>query len=120
MKSLKRLKISDNEITDISVIQDMEKLNDLDISANKIKDISDLQDKKYISYLNISNNDIEDIIENVDSLRFMFELEELKANNNKIDHIKALKKLDLNTIDISSIEKNVNLNTTYKRRVQHG
>ena len=52
-KNLKQLNISNNEITDISVLKNLNKLEYLDISCNEIKDISVLKNLNNLKILQI-------------------------------------------------------------------
>ena len=61
LNNMKKLSLSNNEITDVSKISGMVSLEYLDISGNKIQDINPLNNLRNITDLNVSDNDISDV-----------------------------------------------------------
>ena len=88
-KKLEKVSLLDNEIEDISPLQDLVNLKHLNLGANSIKDISALKGLKKLEYLYIWNNNITDI----SPLQDLTELKELSLLNNKITDISPLQNL---------------------------
>lgn len=60
-KNLKKLKLNENEISDISYLKDLDKLEYLEISRNRIVDIKPLEGLTNLTFLKLYNNWIEDL-----------------------------------------------------------
>jgi len=95
INKITELDLSVNQLTDISVLKHLKKLELLSIENNKITDISALKDLKNIRELNISNNQIKDIsvIQNFKELETL-DIESLKLESDQIQYIKNLKNLN--------------------------
>ena len=91
LQNLEELKIFDNYVEDITSLKNLKSLRVVDLGKNIIKDISPLRGLNNIEYLNLRNNNISDIapLEDVINLRF------LDVSGNKIHDISFLKKLHL-------------------------
>lgn len=60
-KNLKKLKLNENEISDISYLKDLDKLEYLEISRNRIVDLKPLEGLTNLTFLKLYNNWIEDL-----------------------------------------------------------
>lgn len=60
-KNLEKLKVNENEISDINPLKGLIKLKYLEIQRNRIVDISPLKDLKNLEFLKLYNNLIEDV-----------------------------------------------------------
>jgi len=102
---LKELNLSENEISDISVLKDLQQLIHLDLSENEISDISVLKDLKQLTFLNLYDNQISDISAFAD----LNKLASLELSNipsfdfSLIKDLKQLTSLTLWECDISDI-----------------
>ncbi|PHR56507.1 MAG: hypothetical protein COA44_07815 [Arcobacter sp.] len=91
------LRLSYDNLTDISPLKYFKGLSKLDISRNKITDISVLSKFKMLKKLNISHNPITDI----SPLNTLYNLEELSMKNDYLRDISSIKKLQkLKTLTI--------------------
>ena len=88
-KNLMFLYVNGTKITDISPLENLDKLEGLDLSSNWISDISKLP--KNLVWLTLDNNQVEDI----SVLAKMPRLYELSLLNNDISSIPDLSELDL-------------------------
>ena len=88
------LNLYNNELTDISNIKYLNKLETLNISFNKIEDISVIKDLNSLKILHIGDNKIEDI----SVIQYLIELNSLNINylklkSDQIQYIKLLNNL---------------------------
>ena len=60
-KNLKKLKLNENEISDISPLKNLIKLEYLEIQRNRIVDVNPLKNLTNLKFLKLYNNLIEDI-----------------------------------------------------------
>jgi internalin A len=109
LTSLEKLNLSDNQISDISPLKNLISLTGLSLSNNQIIDISPLKDLSSLRELQLASNEIIDI----SPLRDLNCLTELQLVGNKIIDIFPLRELnylillllsDNQIIDISSIK----------------
>ena len=61
-KNLKKLKLNENEISDISPLKNLTKLEYLEIQRNRIVDVNPLKNLTNLKFLKLYNNLIEDIV----------------------------------------------------------
>ncbi|NLU31443.1 MAG: hypothetical protein GXX04_02310 [Clostridiaceae bacterium] len=110
-KNLAKLNLSNNRISDISLLKELKKLRELDLSGNMISDISPLGGMKYMRKLCLSENRISDIsvlkgmpildvldlsgndISDISSLEGLKDLKELDLSNNMISNISIIRNL---------------------------
>lgn len=112
-KNLEKLKLNENEISDISPLKDLTKLKYLEIQRNRIVDIKPLENLKNLTFLKLYNNLIEDItplsnLTNLTGLDLHYNVtvegdESHKKISKGITDISALKNLkNLTFLDISA------------------
>jgi len=103
-----------NQISDITPLQSLSKLDKLWMYSNQISDITSLQSLNSLHFLSLNYNEISDI----SPLRSMTDLRELSLWENQIDDITALQSMQyLNTlhlnynniVDISPLQELLNL-----------
>lgn len=83
------LNLSDNQISDISILEEFTSLVNLNLSNNKISDISVIKKLPLLEYLRGSNNQISDI----SMLEGLSKLTSLSLDSNKITNILSLKNM---------------------------
>ena len=91
-----QIQLSNNNISDISILQYFDNIIILEAENNSISDISGLSGLKKLSVINLSNNQISDIT----SLQNLENLNTLYLDNNKITSPKIFK--DLNYLTLSN------------------
>lgn len=97
-KKLEFLKLSNNLISDVSEIGNVVSLNILDLSDNQIRDIHPLFSLRKLEVLSLSNNQIKEIT----GIEALINVSILYLNGNQIDHVECLYGLDnLVYLDIS-------------------
>lgn len=112
-KNLKQLKLNENEISDISYLKDLYKLEYLEISRNRIVDLKPLENLTNLTFLKLYNNWIEDVtpLKNLTNLTGLDVhnnvrqkmVDGKRVNSNGISDISALKDLTkLNFLDVSA------------------
>lgn len=112
-KNLRKLKVNENEIADITPLKNLTKLEYLEIQRNRIVDINPLKNLTNLTFLKLYNNLIEDItplsnLTNLTGLDLHYNVtvegDELHKNISKgITDISALKNLkNLTFLDISA------------------
>ena len=112
-KNLKKLKLNENEISDISPLKNLTKLEYLEIQRNRIVDINPLKNLTNLKFLKLYNNLIEDIaplsnLTNLTGLDLHYNVtvggdESHKIISKRITDISALKNLKkLEFLDISA------------------
>lgn len=112
-KNLEKLKLNENEISDISPLKDLTKLKYLEIQRNRIVDLKPLENLKNLEFLKLYNNLIEDItplsnLTNLTGLDLHYNVtvegdESHKKISKGITDISALKNLkNLTFLDISA------------------
>lgn len=112
-KNLKKLKLNENEISDISPLKNLTKLEYLEIQRNRIVDINPLKNLTNLKFLKLYNNLIEDIaplsnLTNLTGLDLHYNVtvggdESHKIISKGITDISALKNLKkLEFLDISA------------------
>ena len=96
---LSSLVLSNNNISDISILEKLSTLENLDISGNNISDISKLKNNTKMKTLNISNNNISDmsVVQ-----KFSDTLNTLNASKNKIENISIIRTLSLTELNLAS------------------
>lgn len=97
-KSLMKLDLENNEITDLAPIRELKLLQSIDLASNKIQSLEPISGLTAVQYLHIANNGIEDL----GPLSGMVKMQSLYASGNKfkkLEPILPLKKLW--TLDIS-------------------
>jgi len=87
--NLTRIKLSSNQIVDISALSDLKKLKHIGLSYNQIVDISALRELKNLVHLNLLSNEIADI----SALKDLTNLTELYLSENQIKDISTFKDL---------------------------
>lgn len=97
-KSLRKLDLSFNKISDLSEITKLINLQELIVNDNQIKDLTGLNGVKTLKKLDVSNNFISDIT----PLTSLKSLVELDVNNNRVKSVSKLSELpELKVLDIS-------------------
>ncbi|MEJ6951858.1 leucine-rich repeat domain-containing protein [Natronospora cellulosivora (SeqCode)] len=96
LSKLEELVIPSNIIEDISPLAELRNLRILDITNNQVEDISSLSELANLNYLFISHNQILDI----SPLSNLINLSRLNSSSNQVSDIFALKKLE-NLTEIS-------------------
>lgn len=76
--NLEKLKVNENEISDISPLKDLKNLKYLELQRNRITDVSSLANLKNLEFLKLYNN----LIENVEPLKDLTNLTGLDLHNN--------------------------------------
>jgi Leucine-rich repeat (LRR) protein len=118
LTNLQYLSLESTEITDISVLKNLTNLTDLCLDNTKITDISALKDLNNLTDLSLNNNKINDI----SALRNLTNLKDLSLNNTFVTDISTLRylpkltnlSLDNNKItDISTLRDLTNLTDIY-------
>lgn len=94
--NIKSLNLSGNQISDISILSDLNAIVNLDLSRNKISDLSILNGLKNLQVLNLESNNISDIPV-FDNLK---KLKTLNLNDNEIFDILNLSCID-SLVDLS-------------------
>jgi internalin A len=97
-KSLMKLDLENNEITDLAPIRELKLLQSIDLASNKIQSLEPLSGLTAAQYLHIANNGLEDLA----PLSGMVKMQSLYAAGNKfkkLEPILPLKKLW--TLDVS-------------------
>lgn len=90
LEKLEYLSLSDNKnLADIKELKGLSKLSMLSLDGNSLKDISALKDLKGLETLNLSNNQIV----NIDALSELTKLQFLNISNNEIKDISCIKKI---------------------------
>ena len=111
LTALTSLDLNRNQISDISVLEDLKTLTTLDLYGNNISDISSLKHLTNLQHLYLSHNEISDL----SALEDLTTLQVLRLNINQISNITPLAGLtDLITLEvfhnkISNISPVVNL-----------
>ncbi|WP_195513480.1 immunoglobulin-like domain-containing protein [Turicibacter sanguinis] len=97
--NLTLLRLQDNQISDLSPLTNLRKLNYLILTNNKIQDISALSHLVNLSLLNIASNEIRDLgpLSNLDELVYLY-----LADNNLYDMTPVTEMEDLEIIDFSN------------------
>ncbi len=97
LKSLHKLDLRRNNLTDISSLQRLENLTDLDLSHNYLRDISSLQRLENLTDLDLSHNYLRDI----SPLQRLENLTDLKLGYNNLTDISPLQGLtNLSTLHL--------------------
>ncbi|MFN9716193.1 MAG: leucine-rich repeat domain-containing protein [Planctomycetota bacterium] len=97
-KSLMKLDLENNEITDLAPIRELKLLQSIDLASNKIQSLEPISGLTAVQYLHIANNGLEDL----SPLTGMVKMQSLYASGNKfkkLEPILPLKKLW--TLDVS-------------------
>ena len=116
-KNLKKLKLNENEISDISPLKNLTKLEYLEIQRNRIVDVNPLKNLTNLKFLKLYNNLIEDIaplsnLTNLTGLDLHYNVTVDGDESHKIiskgitdiDALKNLKKLEFLDISANRIE----------------
>jgi small GTP-binding protein len=109
LKRIEELRLDNNQITDISPLRGLTQLKKLTLPENQISDISPLRELKRIEELRLDNNQITDI----SPLGELTQLKELNLHENQISDIFPLKELtqvtalDLRNNKISHIPREI-------------
>lgn len=97
-KSMMKLDLENNEITDLGPIRELKLLQSIDLASNKLQSLEPLTGLTAVQYLHIANNALEDLA----PLSGMVKMQSLYAGGNKfkkLEPILPLKKLW--TLDVS-------------------
>jgi internalin A len=97
-KSLMKIDLENNEITDLAPLRELKLLQSIDLASNKIQSLEPLSGLTAVQYLHIANNGLEVLA----SLSGMVKMQSLYAGGNKfkkLEPILPLKKLW--TLDVS-------------------
>lgn len=106
-KNLEKLKLNENEISDISPLQNLTKLKYLELQRNRIVDINPLRNLTNLEFLKLYNNWIEDVeplsgLTNLTGLDLHYNVHVAGDESHKI--------ISKGITDISSLENLTNLN----------
>ncbi|MCR9289046.1 MAG: leucine-rich repeat domain-containing protein [Bacteroidetes bacterium] len=89
LSHLQEVNLSNNEITDFSVLQSLKNLTKLNVSGNKISDVTWLSKLGNLKSLNLSKNHIP----NIEELETLSSLTHLNLKRNRLRNVEPLKKL---------------------------
>ncbi|MDU2898648.1 MAG: leucine-rich repeat domain-containing protein, partial [Finegoldia magna] len=104
--NLEKLKVNENEISDLTPLKDLKNLKYLELQRNRIVDLSPLSNLKNLEFLKLYNN----IIENVEPLKDLTNLTGLDLHNNVKVRKENGKRINYDGItDISSLKNLTNL-----------
>lgn len=104
--NLEKLKVNENEISDLTPLKDLKNLKYLELQRNRIVDLSPLSNLKKLEFLKLYNN----IIENVEPLKDLTNLTGLDLHNNVKVRKENGKRINYGGItDISSLTNLTNL-----------
>lgn len=99
--NLEKLKVNENEISDLNPLKDLKNLKYLELQRNRILDVSPLANLKNLEFLKLYNN----IIENVEPLKDLTNLTGLDLHNNVKVKKEGGKRINYDGItDISSLK----------------
>lgn len=99
--NLEKLKVNENEISDLNPLKDLKNLKYLELQRNRIVDVSPLANLKNLEFLKLYNN----IIENVEPLKDLTNLTGLDLHNNVKVKKEGGKRINYDGItDISSLK----------------
>lgn len=99
--NLEKLKVNENEISDLTPLKDLKNLKYLELQRNRIVDVSPLANLKNLEFLKLYNN----IIENVEPLKDLTNLTGLDLHNNVKVKKEGEKRINYDGItDISSLK----------------
>lgn len=99
--NLEKLKVNENEISDLTPLKDLKNLKYLEIQRNRIVDVSPLANLKNLEFLKLYNN----LIENVEPLKDLTNLTGLDLHNNVKVKKEGEKRINYDGItDISSLK----------------
>ncbi|WP_306479052.1 cell wall-binding repeat-containing protein [Finegoldia magna] len=99
--NLEKLKVNENEISDLTPLKDLKNLKYLELQRNRIVDLSPLSNLKKLEFLKLYNN----IIENVEPLKDLTNLTGLDLHNNVKVRKESGKRINYDGItDISSLK----------------
>ena len=99
--NLEKLKVNENEISDLNPLKDLKNLKYLELQRNRIVDVSPLANLKNLEFLKLYNN----IIENVEPLKDLTNLTGLDLHNNVKVKKEGEKRINYDGItDISSLK----------------
>lgn len=105
-KNLEKLKLNENEISDISPLKDLTKLKYLEIQRNRIVDIKPLENLKNLEFLKLYNN----LIEELKPLAGLTNLKGLDLHYNvTVEGDESHKKISKGITDISPLKDLKNL-----------
>ena len=100
--NLEKLKVNENEISDLTPLKDLKNLKYLELQRNRIVDVSPLANLKNLEFLKLYNN----LIENVEPLKDLTNLTGLDLHNNVKVKKEGEKRINYDGItDISSLKK---------------
>jgi Leucine-rich repeat (LRR) protein len=91
-KSLMKLDLENNEITDVGPLRELKLLQSIDLASNQIQSLEPLTGLTAVQYLHIANNNLEDLT----PLNGMVKMQSLYASGNKwkkLEPILPLRKL---------------------------
>ena len=104
--NLEKLKVNENEISDLTPLKDLKNLKYLELQRNRIVDVSPLANLKNLEFLKLYNN----IIENVEPLKNLTNLTGLDLHNNVKVRKEGEKRINYDGItDVSSLKNLTNL-----------
>lgn len=97
-KSLMKLDLENNEITDLGPLRELKLLQSIDLASNKIQSLEPLSGLTAVQYLHIANNGLEDLA----ALSGMVKMQSLYAGGNKFKKVAPILPLKkLWTLDVS-------------------
>lgn len=97
-KSMMKLDLENNEITDLGPIRELKLLQSIDLASNKIQSLEPLTGLTAVQYLHIANNALEDLA----PLAGMVKMQSLYAGGNKVKKLEPILPLKkLWTLDVS-------------------
>ncbi len=80
------LSLSDNKISDISLLSEMKELHKLALTNNRIKDVSTLKSMHRLRFIFLGDN----LVEDISVLKAQTRLKKLVLNNNRISRLPDL------------------------------
>lgn len=80
------LSLSENKISDISLLAEMKELHKLALTNNRIKDVSTLKEMHKLRFIFLGDN----LVEDISVLKSQARLKKLVLNNNKISRLPDL------------------------------
>ncbi|WP_283696786.1 leucine-rich repeat domain-containing protein [Clostridium perfringens] len=107
-KNLIGFRLQSENISDISLLSGLTKLNTIQLNNNKISNISPLSNLPNLSILYLSDNNISDI----SPLSGLTNLTTLFINNNKIFYLSSLDNFKANSLNITMKNQSVTLEKT--------
>ena len=110
-KNLSTLWLNNNQISDVSPLQNLTSLLKIELYGNQISDVSPLQNLTSLLHLNLGGNQISDVssLQNLTSLQYLRLDGNQISDVNPLQNLKALTSLNLYSNQISNINPLQNL-----------